>query len=51
MMELALPWSGFDNGKQDYSLLHAFLQNYEKAGGILPTDWQPIYDNSTDKTQ
>ena len=51
MMELALPWSGFDIGLQDYSLLHTFLQSYESAGGKLPTDWEPIYDFCTDKTE
>ena len=51
MMELALNWSGFDIGLQDYSLLHTFLQSYESAGGKLPTDWEPIYDFCTDKTE
>lgn len=43
LYELALCWSGYEVCNIDFNLFQSFIRAYEKAGGILPTDWETIY--------
>ncbi len=43
LYELALCWSGYEVCNIDFNLFQSFIRTYEKAGGILPTDWETIY--------
>ena len=44
LLETALCWAGYESGRVDTARLTAFLQGYRAVGGILPTDWEPLYD-------
>lgn len=44
IFELALCWSGYEDCQIDFQKFQAFLQGYKNAGGVLPTDWETLYD-------
>lgn len=43
LYELALCWSGYEVCNIDFSLFRRFICAYEKAGGMLPKDWETVY--------
>ena len=43
LYELALCWSGYEVCNIDFNLFQSFIRAYEKAGGILPMDWETVY--------
>lgn len=43
LYELALCWSGYEVCNIDFALFQSFLRAYEKARGMLPTDWETVY--------
>ncbi len=46
LLETALCWSGFDNGKLDTGLLRAFIQAYRDHGGVGQADWESVYNSN-----
>lgn len=46
--EVALRWSGYEEGHINYDLFNQLIESYVSSGGELPTDWTVIYDSNYD---
>lgn len=51
LYETALCWSGYEECGIDYNLLSLFIHSYAEAGGVLPTDWETIYNSNNGRLE
>lgn len=44
MYNLALNWAGCEECRIDFEKLRALVEAYRDAGGLMPEDWESLYD-------